>query len=117
MKWIKRGLNEELGLKDISSHYDDTTIQLYDMFFENYFYQDGLTASIMLSEKMDIEQLRTLPAKDKKLEVKEIFTIPNKPSDIEQFINNNHSEMREQTIFALQSYALRLKVYHDEIAK
>ena len=87
------------------------------MFFENYFYQDGLTASIMLSEKMDIEQLRTLPAKDKKLEVKEIFTIPNKPSDIEQFINNNHSEMREQTIFALQSYALRLKVYHDEIAK
>ena len=78
------------------------------MFFENYFYQDGLTASIELSRNMSIEQIRALPAKDKKLETKEIFTIPNTRQSIEKFIQENANDMREQTIFALQSYKLRL---------
>lgn len=107
-KWIKRGLNEELGLIDNSEHYNTDSIRIYDMFFENYFYQDGLTASIELSRNMNIEQIRALPAKDKKLETKEIFTIPNTRQSIEKFIQENANDMREQTIFALQSYKLRL---------
>jgi len=104
-RWIERALWEELGLQ--KKHYDENSIRIYDMFFENHFYQDGLTASVCLTQDMDINKVTSLKAKDKKMEIKSVFTIENSPAQIEQYIDENHSFMREQTIFALQGYIAR----------
>lgn len=104
-RWIQRALLEELGLKE--EHYDTSSIHVYDMFFENFFYQDGLTASIKLRKGVDINMVNNLKAKDKQMEVKEIFSIDNTPSAIAAYISEHSLEMREQTIFTLQSYLSR----------
>jgi len=52
--------------------------------------------------------MREYIAKDKLMEVAEIFTIDNTRSAIRRFIEEHRNEMRPQTIFALKSYRQRL---------
>ena len=104
-RWIERALWEELGLQ--KQHYDENSIKIYDMFFENHFYQDGLTASVTLKHNISLDDVKALKAKDKNMEVKEIFSIENSSSAIKKYIATNNTQMREQTIFSLQSYMIR----------
>lgn len=103
---IKRGILEEIGLD--SDLYEDSKIKFYDMFFETHFYQDGLVASVEIDEKISFNDIRTLNAKDKQLEVESMFLIDNNKKAINNYIAQNHKEMRSQTIFALKSYEARL---------
>jgi len=105
-RWIKRALFEEIGLKE--RHYDESSIKVYDMFFENNFYQDGITASVKLKKGVNMSIVKELKSKDKQMEVKEIFAIDNTTTSINDYISNYSNEMREQTIYTLQSYATRL---------
>lgn len=111
-RWIKRALFEEIGLKEI--HYDENSIKVYDMFFENNFYQDGITASVKLRKGVNMSIVKELKAKDKQMEVKEIFAIENTTTSIKDYISKYSNEMREQTIYTLQSYATRLDCFQNE---
>lgn len=106
MLCVKRGILEELGIG--SSLYDESKIRFYDSFFETYFYQDGIVASVELDEKVSFEYIKNLNAKDKKLEVESLFLLDNNKKAIKDFIEENRSEMRSQAIFALKSYAARM---------
>ncbi|MBR2475333.1 MAG: hypothetical protein IKB57_02140 [Bacteroidaceae bacterium] len=111
-RWIKRALFEEIGLKE--KHYDENSIKVYDMFFENNFYQDGITASVKLRKGVNMSNVKELKAKDKQMEVKEIFAIENTTTSIKDYISKYSNEMREQTIYTLQSYATRLDCFQNE---
>lgn len=111
-RWIKRALFEEIGLKE--KHYDENSIKVYDMFFENNFYQDGITASVKLEKGVNMSNVKELKAKDKQMEVKEIFAIENTTTSIKDYISKYSNEMREQTIYTLQSYATRLDCFQNE---
>ena len=99
---VKRGIKEELGIEKGMYHHDD--IKFYDCFFETQFFQDGIVASVELSEKIMPQDIINFRAKDKRLEIEDIFFIDNNKAAIQKFINDNHNEMRSQTIFALESY-------------
>ena len=103
---VKRGIKEELGIsKDM---YRDNGLKFYDCFFETQFFQDGIVASVELSENVKPEDILSLRAKDKRLEIQDIFFIDNTKSAIKKFILENQDEMRSQTIFALESYIASL---------
>lgn len=99
---VKRGIKEELGIK--KGMYKSDTIKFYDCFFETEFFQDGMVASIELSEEILPEQVEGFRGKDKHLEIEDIFFIDNTKTTIEKFIEDNKADMRSQTIFALKSY-------------
>ena len=103
---VKRGIKEELGIEKGMYHHDD--IKFYDCFFETQFFQDGIVASVELSEKIMPQDIINFRAKDKRLEIEDIFFIDNNKAAIQKFINDNHNEMRSQTIFALESYLASL---------
>ena len=99
---VIRGIKEELGIDKGMYHHDD--IKFYDCFFETEFFQDGIVASLELSEKILPQDILNFRAKDKRLEIEDIFFIDNTKSAIKKFIEENHTDMRSQTIFALESY-------------
>lgn len=112
--WVERALIEELGLlNDTNCLYDKTSLKIYDMFFENNFYQDGITASIKLNRDVPFEKIKNLKGRDTKLEVANKFTIKATENNISQFIQSNQLNLREQTIFALKSYITRKSVSVD----
>lgn len=104
---LKRGLKEELGIEESMLY--ESTIKFYDHFYESNFYQDNIVASVELDEDISLDKLLTLKAKDKQLEVNNIFAISNTARSIEKFIKDNENKMRSQTIFALKSYAARIE--------
>lgn len=104
---LKRGILEELGITQ--NMYYDSTIKFYDMFFETHFYQDGIVATVELKENTTFEEVRNLSAKDKQLEVDDMFVIDNTRKSIIDFINSHQGEMRSQTVFALRCHAARLR--------
>ena len=106
IRWIKRALWEELGLQE--AHYEENSIKVYDMFFENTFYQDGITASIQLKPGVTFDTVKALKAKDRSMEISHLFTIENSLPKIKDYIVKNKTDMREQTIFTLQSYMDRM---------
>ena len=103
---VKRGIKEELGIEKGMYHHDD--IKFYDCFFETQFFQDGIVSSVELSEKIMPRDILNFRAKDKRLEIEDIFFIDNNKSAIQKFIDENYNEMRSQTIFALESYLASL---------
>ncbi len=108
---VRRGLKEELGIDQ--KIYADTCIKFYDCFFETHFFQDGIVASVTLPRDAEgtiltFGDIETLPARDRALEIAEMFWIKNSKSEIRKFIEENHEEMRSQTIFALQTYLASL---------
>lgn len=103
---LERGILEELGIQ--REMYMENSVKFYDSFFETHFLQDGIVASIELEDSYSFEDIRKLPAKDKQLEIKDMFVIPNTKKAIANFIMANKTEMRAQTVFALESYASRL---------
>ena len=103
---VERGLKEELGID--TSMYCYNNIRFYDCFFETDFFQDGIVSSVTLYDKILPAQVQSLRAKDKRLEISEIFFIDNNKAAIRKFITENRAEMRSQTIFALESYAASL---------
>ena len=107
-RWIKRALFEELGL--IEDYYDENSIQIYDMFFENTFYQDGLTASIKLKKDICLDTIKEFRGRDSRLEIADKFTIKIEKQTIIDFMLENKDVMREQTIFSLQSFCLRKNI-------
>lgn len=107
-RWIKRALFEELGL--IEDYYDENSIQIYDMFFENTFYQDGLTASIKLKKDICFDTIKEFRGRDSRLEIADKFTIKIEKQTIIDFMLENKDVMREQTIFSLQSFCLRKNI-------
>lgn len=103
---VKRGIKEELGIDKGMYHHDD--IKFYDCFFETEFFQDGIVSSVELSEKIMPQDIINFRAKDKLLEIEDIFFIDNTKTAIKKFIDENLDEMRSQTIFALESYLASL---------
>ena len=101
---IERGLKEELGIEK----YMCDSVKLYDMFFETHFLQDGIVASVELKEDITFDIIMGLDAKDKQLEVEELFLLDNKKNAIENYIKANEQQMRSQTIYALRCHAARL---------
>ncbi|MBQ8683003.1 MAG: hypothetical protein IJ518_00620 [Clostridia bacterium] len=99
---VERGLEEELGID--SSLYSRSHIKFYDCFFETKFHQDGVVASVELDDDVLPEKVLSLRAKDKRLEVADMFFIDNTPAAIKKFIRENRQDMRSQTVFALKSY-------------
>lgn len=99
---VTRGIKEELGIS--KSMYQHDSIKFYDCFFETQFFQDGIVASIELGDAVKPEDILSLRAKDKRLEIQDIFFIDNTKSAIRKFIQENRDDMRSQTIFALESY-------------
>lgn len=107
MLCVKRGIQEELGITQ--NMYFDSTIKFYDMFYETHFFQDGIVASVELKENTMFDEVKALSAKDKQLEVDSLFVIDNSKKSIEEFIRENRTQMRSQTIFALKSHMARLR--------
>ncbi len=107
MLCLKRGILEELGITQ--NMYFDSTIKFYDMFYETRFFQDGIVASVELKENAMFDEIKALSAKDKQLEVDSLFVIDNSKKAIEEFIRENKTQMRSQTIFALKSHMARLR--------
>lgn len=103
---VNRGLEEELGIEP--HHCLQDSLRFYDAFFETYFHQDNIVATIKLKDDITYDMLRAFHAKDKQLEVADMFVIPNEKGAIEKFIKKNESDIRAQTIFTLQSYLARL---------
>ena len=99
---VIRGIKEELGID--KSLYSHDRIQFHDCFFETHFYQDGIVASVELSEEIFPQDILEMRAKDKQMEIEDIFFVDNTKSDIQKFIHENHTDMRSQTIFALEAY-------------
>lgn len=110
--WAKRGLFEELGLD--SSMYKKDSIKFYDMFFEKYFYQDNITASIELKDGKTFKDVVELKGKDHYLELESIFVIDLDKKSITEFIKKNKSSMRAQTLYTLQSYLERKHIKIDK---
>lgn len=104
---MKRGIQEELGITP--GMYHESTIKFYDTFYETHFFQDGIVGSVELKEGILFEDVKNLLAKDKQLEVESLFVIDNNKKAIAKFIAENKDQMRSQTIFALNSYAARLR--------
>lgn len=104
---LERGVLEELGIK--RQMLIPESEKFYDTFFETHFFQDGITVSVELKEDYDINDIINLSAKDKQLEIADIFTIDNSVSGVDKFIDENKEDMQAQTIFALESYKTRLK--------
>ena len=103
---LERGILEELGIP--REMYIESSARFYDSFFETHFLQDGIVASIELKDTITFNSIVALPAKDKQMEVKDMFTLPNTKKAIDDFINTNRDGMRKQTIYALETYAARL---------
>lgn len=103
---LRRGLSEELGIPDNKIIQD--SIKFYDVFFENHFLQMGLVASVELKPTVDFSDIKTWYGKDTDLEIDGLFTVKNTAQKIEQYIDLHRSEMRPQTICALESYMSRL---------
>lgn len=101
---IERGLKEELGIE----RYMYDSVKLYDMFFETHFLQDGIVASMELKDDITFDMIMELEAKDKQLEVEEMFLLDNRKSAIEDYIKANEQQMRSQTIYALRCHVARL---------
>lgn len=110
--WVKRGLFEELGLD--SSMYKKDSIKFYDMFFEEYFYQDNITASIELKDDKTFKDVIELKGKDHYLELEDIFVIDLDKKSITEFIKENKSSMRPQTLYTLKSYLERKRIKIDK---
>ncbi len=104
---LKRGILEELGITQ--NMYYDSTLKFYSMFYETHFYQDGIVASVELKDTVTFDEILNLNAKDKELEVDSMFLIDNSKHAINKFIEENAYQMRSQTIYALRTYAARLK--------
>ncbi len=102
----KRGLLEELNIT--ADLYDENTLKVYDAFYETHFHQDGLVLSIELKPEVELSDIHMEHAKDSILEVASIELLTNTRGSIQAFIKKNRSNMRAQTIFALESYAERL---------
>lgn len=103
---VMRGIKEELGIDKGMYRHDD--IKFYDCFFETQFYQDGIVSSIAISDDIMPQDIINFRAKDKLLEIEDIFFIDNTKTAIKKFISDNYSDMRSQTIFALESYLASL---------
>lgn len=103
---LKRGIKEELGIE--TNMYQDSTIKFYDHFYETHFFQDNIVASVELDDNITFADIYSLKAKDKKLEVSQIFVIDNTKIAIDNFINEHREKMRSQTVFSLKSYAARI---------
>ena len=105
LKCIWRGVREELGLTDRQLKKD--TLKFYESFYETHFKQDNIVASVEISEDLTFSEIYSLLAKDKFLEISDIITIPNDKKAISNFIEDNRSKMRAQTIFSLESFNAR----------
>lgn len=103
---VTRGLSEELGIMRDSCRLE--SIKFYDSFFETSFMQDNIVASVEICDDISFYKISQLMARDKSMEVEELFTIDNNKKAIEDFIKENKDDMRAQTIFSLESYASRL---------
>lgn len=103
---LERGILEELGIP--REMYIESSVRFYDSFFETHFLQDGIVASIELKDTITFDNIVALPAKDKQMEVKDMFTLPNTRKAIADFTSMNRDSMRKQTIYALETYAARL---------
>lgn len=110
--WVERGLFEELGID--SSMYKKDSLEFYDMFFEKYFYQDNITASIELKDDKTFKDIKELKGKDHDLELEDIFTLDLDKKSIIKFIKENKNNMRPQTLYTLQSYLLRKGIKIDK---
>ena len=99
---VTRGMEEELGIE--KSMFFDSDIKFHDCFFETVFLQDGIVVSVALNENIFPDDIMSLRAKDKFLEIDEIFFIDNNRKAIKDFIDFHKDEMRSQTIFSLESY-------------
>ena len=105
LKCVWRGIREELGLSDRQLKKD--TLKFYESFYETHFKQDNIVASVEISEDLTFSEIYSLLAKDKFLEISDIITIPNDKKAISNFIEDNRSKMRAQTIFSLESFNAR----------
>ena len=103
---IQRGLSEELGIP--SEFFMDGQINIYDMFYEKTLFQDNITASVTLKEEITFDDILPLLAKDKAMEIDNMFLIDNSKTAIESFIKENSAQMRPQTIYTLHSHMARL---------
>lgn len=108
---IKRGLLEELGID--TRLYDEGSIQIYDMYFENNYFQDGITCSVKLKDDVTLDDVLKCSGKDERLEIAEIFALPLKKDAIESFIETHLTELRPQAIFTLQSFLSRKGILLD----
>lgn len=104
-KCVLRGISEELGITERELNID--TLRFYDAFYETHFHQDNIVASIEISDELAFPSIYSLLAKDKFLEISEIFTISNDKKSIIDFIEINRNIMKAQTIFSLGSFAAR----------
>lgn len=108
-KCLLRGLDEELGIQEYMV--DMSSIRFLDSFYETHFHQDGFVATLDLKKKYTWADVVELQAKDKTLEVRNMYLLSDSRATIRKFIDENTSgnewTAQAQTIFALESYLAR----------
>lgn len=103
---IKRGLEEELGIPEV--YYSSENIEIYDFFLDKEFFEIGITCSITLNKDINFEEhVRDLPAKDKTLEIANIFTIKNSRDVVNKFLIDNKKEIYSRSAYTIHSVAIR----------
>ena len=100
---VKRGLDEELGVKPVMI--DNDSIRFYDLFINLRNMEIGISCSAVLKENISLDYVSKLNGKDKLLEVCNSRIL--KTSELRDFVLTHREQFLSQAICAIGSYVNR----------